>query len=318
MEVKRQYDTGLAFNPFMSEIIMVQPNDFQNCINEPYHIYFICKADKLFFENDFEVSNKKISCTVSNDKLRKRIIMPFPESNNDIISGITYSFNKSRGNVTISYYRNFCEQEDFTLSGRDLYNNYPDIPLELEVVYIGQSYGKNGEKNAVERLQSHSTLQKIQSDIIVSGEDKELIILMMKFELNIQLTFPNSLHTSSKENVNLMERYDASMSKYNGELVTDVTEAALINYFKPEYNEKFTTKFPSKLHKTYHELFEKKFDDLVIEIVPDSFSRDKKVPYPLLLLKSKKAELLTSVEKGQIRYEFVDEGLVSTFHELYK
>ena len=73
MEVKRQYDTGLAFNPFMSEIII---NDFQNCINEPYHIYFICKADKLFFENDFEVSNEKISYTVSNDKLRKRIIIP--------------------------------------------------------------------------------------------------------------------------------------------------------------------------------------------------------------------------------------------------
>lgn len=49
MKMKRQYDTGLAFNPFMKEIIMVQPNDFKNHMDKPYHIYFICKADKLFF-----------------------------------------------------------------------------------------------------------------------------------------------------------------------------------------------------------------------------------------------------------------------------
>lgn len=50
MKMKRQYDTGLAFNPFMKEIIMVQPNDFKNHMDKPYHIYFICKADKLFFK----------------------------------------------------------------------------------------------------------------------------------------------------------------------------------------------------------------------------------------------------------------------------
>lgn len=39
----------------------------------------------------------------------------------------------------------------------------------FEVLYIGQAYGRNGERNALDRLRRHETLQRIALEGIPNG-----------------------------------------------------------------------------------------------------------------------------------------------------
>lgn len=45
-----------------------------------------------------------------------------------------------------------------------------------------------------------------------------------------------------------------------------IVEAAMINYFKPEYNVNFVENFPDKNHKGYRQYFDLDYNMLTIEI----------------------------------------------------
>ena len=48
--------------------------------------------------------------------------------------------------------------------------------------------------------------------------------------------------------------------------VINIMEAALINYFKPEYNVNFVENFPNENHKGYKQYFELDYNSLCVEI----------------------------------------------------
>ena len=54
--------------------------------------------------------------------------------------------------------------------------------LDLEVVYIGRSYGLDGRRNAVDRLSNHETLQRIQADVAMKRQDLDIWLVPMAFE----------------------------------------------------------------------------------------------------------------------------------------
>lgn len=58
---------------------------------------------------------------------------------------------------------------------------YSDLS-SYEVLYIGQAVGRNGNRNAVERLRSHSTLQKILAETFYNKPDQEIMLFMYAFE----------------------------------------------------------------------------------------------------------------------------------------
>ncbi|WP_233635602.1 hypothetical protein [Hymenobacter setariae] len=60
--------------------------------------------------------------------------------------------------------------------------------LDLEVLYIGQSYGVDGARTAPDRLKSHSTLQNIYSEAIINNPDSEIWLALASFEqINLML-----------------------------------------------------------------------------------------------------------------------------------
>ena len=48
--------------------------------------------------------------------------------------------------------------------------------------------------------------------------------------------------------------------------IINITEAALINYFKPEYNVNFVENFPDENHKGYKQYFDLDYNSLVVEV----------------------------------------------------
>lgn len=142
--------------------------------------------------------------------------------------------------------------------------------IPFEVIYVGQAYGKNGSRSALDRLKKHETLQKIA---IKGPPDKHKIsiILIEINQENRSFTFFNP-HAKIKSLEN--ERISPGLDKlYNTEDAERVTlyEAALIRYFKPIYNKEFKHSFPSTNMKVLKDCYEKDFSGLIAEICFDDF-----------------------------------------------
>jgi hypothetical protein len=138
---------------------------------------------------------------------------------------------------------------------------------EFEVLYIGQSYGKRGERSAIIRLSSHSTLQKILMDCQAKYSDKHIYLLLLEITTLLNMSFDGI----SKKYTKSIDESDGHMMDVLHNLpeeqqVVNISEAALIHYFKPEYNRNFVGNFPSEYHKGYKQYFDLDYNQFTFEM----------------------------------------------------
>ncbi|MGH6881514.1 MAG: hypothetical protein ACREFM_11380, partial [Hypericibacter sp.] len=138
----------------------------------------------------------------------------------------------------------------------------------FEVLYIGQAYGKDGSRHALDRLQKHETLQKISLQGISDGYS--LSLLLLEIEPNRMLTLFNP-HAKNKEQgrARIARGLDKLFDTNEAERVT-LYEASLIRYFQPKYNKEFRDSFPSTNLKVLADCYDKDFSGLVAEICIDA------------------------------------------------
>lgn len=140
--------------------------------------------------------------------------------------------------------------------------------INLKVLYIGQAFGKNGERNALDRLKKHETLQMIALKGV--PEDYQLSVLMLAIEGNSQIF--TVMNPSAKDNSQGYQRIKNGLDKMYGTSEAERTtlyEASLIRYFQPEFNKEFKNSFPSTNMKLLRDCYNKDFSALVAEIVID-------------------------------------------------
>jgi len=140
--------------------------------------------------------------------------------------------------------------------------------VDFEVKYIGQAYGKDGSRNAVDRLLKHETLQKIALKGVPEGY--RLSLLLLAIQPNNQLfTMMNPFAKNTDEGP---ERIRAGLDKlFNTTEQERITlyEASLIRYFYPEFNKEFKDSFPSTNLKVLQDCYEKDFSGVAAEICID-------------------------------------------------
>lgn len=139
--------------------------------------------------------------------------------------------------------------------------------LDLEVLYAGQSYGKDGKRTASERLKSHSTLQGIYAEAIKNSPDQDIWLILSTFEPLLLTTFDGS----SKNHVKTMEEDSVHIDNVIRTQITEqqqinFTEAALIRYFQPTYNIIYKDSFPNPAHSTYSECYDIDLNMVSVEI----------------------------------------------------
>lgn len=128
--------------------------------------------------------------------------------------------------------------------------------LDLEVLYIGQAYGKDGSRTAADRLISHSTLQGIYAEALRNSPDQEVWMVLCSFEPYLLASFDGR----SKEYATTQHEDDGHIQEVISNTITEqqeinFTEAALIKYFQPEYNKIYKDSFPNPAHSTYSECY---------------------------------------------------------------
>ncbi|MCM7533976.1 hypothetical protein [Enterobacter hormaechei] len=136
-----------------------------------------------------------------------------------------------------------------------------------EVLYIGQAVGKNGSRNAVERLKNHSKLQKILAQTHYSKPDQEIMLFMYAFE-------HEQVFSSLDGRSGLLDDTDSDDKRFklalknrpNQNQAINMIEAALIRYFQPEFNEKFKESKISPKLKALAKCYDLDMSGIVVEI----------------------------------------------------
>lgn len=136
-----------------------------------------------------------------------------------------------------------------------------------EVLYVGQALGEQGNRSAIDRLRSHSTLQKILALTSHDYPDKEIMVFMYQFEhAQVVASIDGREKDADNTDKNEARLMNAINNPPNKKQKIGMIEAGLIRYFQPRYNEIFKIKFPSMKHRVLKSCYDLDITALIVEL----------------------------------------------------
>lgn len=243
-------------------------------------IYFILKADKKrIVDYRFEDGGITITYENSKNKLCQSIgpfwfydfIIPAAYVRVDVSSGsyleveitpdgIKYLEKYNPGaleNYNLNCSVKIALHELITASGEN------DSTVEDYLVqYIGKS------TQIRERLSHHEKIQKIARDLDLRDSDSEILILlyhpMSKFHCGFEIPdYQASIWMGNSE----WKHYSELTGEIGDKELLGATEAMLIQYFNPHYNDNFKNTVPNSTQKTFKKLEQNHIHELSIGLI---------------------------------------------------
>jgi hypothetical protein len=270
-----------SLNMSMTKISICQQEDLDSeTIKEefnkdyPCHIYMVLRRPKVYLipeKCEFKKGKTKLTFKIQ-DKFEFTENEVFVNQNEDTSN---YKIKSEFPHSKFHIYEN--EERIFSAKSSLLYfmlkEKYSE-EMNSEILYIGQSFGKNGERQAPKRLKNHSTLQKIYSTAIQNNPDKEIWIILLSFERSLFTTF-DAKNKSIKNQAEDLKKACKIMNMFNqNELnekeITNFTEASLIKYFQPEYNVTYKESFPNPAHVSYKECYDLDVNSVAFQLETDT------------------------------------------------
>ncbi|MGY4952739.1 hypothetical protein [Streptomyces nigrescens] len=235
----------------------------------PCHLYVIGKRKKLSVHPD--------SVEFSQEKFSAKVRRQTGESREELSIGGLLNDRRFNGKVEDYRWESSYPYEEFRIVGSDsglicggevalLLQSGHFLPPEwrsIEIVYIGQSM-----RQALERLGSHSTLQRIYSE--AQPDEDVWIGLCSVTDVALHFTIDPTakVATSDEQDDDHIQRVHSAMedsSTFRKKGSIDLAEAALIAYFNPRYNVHFKGTFPDPKHASLAECYELDFHSLIVE-----------------------------------------------------
>jgi hypothetical protein len=275
--LNRKYFTEFALNIFSEEPVMVAPANLDKLAEEPTevrerlkhaNIYLILKRprisivpESLLIKEHHTVGELAIQLP---DDLRRFPFSLRRDLPEDVASIRTAGYPHTKlsllnvtgevlSTVPVAYLLRFVEVD---LRGLD----------HQEVAYVGQAFGASGERTAVERLSSHSTLQKILSDVTANEPHMEVLLALYSFGFHrFFLTMDGTTPVLLDETADDMHRQKILESQLKRSMRISLAEAALIRHFEPKYNKVYTKDFPHNRLKMLHKLYDLDVAALIVE-----------------------------------------------------
>jgi hypothetical protein len=282
MQGKRKYLSEFAVNLCSSRWLMVPSNQIGSSetmgameqeISDNCHIYLICRHPAAsYVEKAFRYVNGHIEGAVTyrikgvSKQVDFRIEFPLLDGAIEVrLSEYPHreihTFDSSGEIIRYLPASVICFGVEARRQSVDIGN--------FEVLYVGQAFA-DGKRSAFARLKSHSTLQKILADANYNSPDSEIFLLMFEYE---HYRVINQMDGRAKDTIDDdrdSERFYSILENplTEGQQVC-LTEAALIRYFSPKYNEIYKESFPSPTHKILQQCYGLDFSALIVEINTD-------------------------------------------------
>lgn len=273
----RKYRTEFALNIYSAEPAMVSPANLDNLVYESEeakaqiknsNIYIILKRPRIaFIPGSLSIKDREVIGELSVQLEDKAPTFPFRIHGKlpDEIASVTaakYPYTKltlqfANGEPAMTY--------PFAYLMRNLRAELNGLDNQ-EVVYVGQAFGAAGERSAVERLSSHSTLQKILADVTANEPHMEVLLALYSFGFHrFFLSMDGTVPVQIDGDADRQHYQQVLQSQFKRSMRISLAEAALIRYFEPKYNKIYKTGFPHQRYKILQKLFEFDFAGLVVE-----------------------------------------------------
>jgi hypothetical protein len=274
----------------MTGALQVLPADLKGqqaedyCLKEKPYIYLICSRPKIRLLDINPGGNREMLIKFSRDDSVFPLVLGDPDIENiefasDLPNAVKITFNTGFHSISpISVLFQKCLRsiipEDILYRDGSLpmsLDNWDDRLFsyaDLKIEYIGQGFAVGGAENAFHR---HARGHEVHSQISGYNQkyeiDDELWIVFLPFDAQGAVTSMSPHGTSPILSAakKLISRTKVP-SKLDMRTRVDFTEAALIHYFKPQYNTKFKHNFPSKAHITYQGCYSDQFEHVAFEL----------------------------------------------------
>lgn len=262
----------LGLNFYSSKLCIFNPADLANeqvrkeIESDKYHVYMICKRKKMFFESSRILEDGQTETTLywlneKHDNQYQKVISISGVKINAVQDG--YYNIDYQGHSGIQIKEPLMVNSFFFLGQDVIGTSVADpLPSDLEVMYVGQAFGRTSTKKIDYRLANHDKIQKIALEVLNSGSNEEVLIIGIKVETNdIATSFVNlgaDNSTFTLENA-MKLRNKAEMRVSDGQQIT-IFEASLISFFQPKWNTEYKSSFPSPDFDSYDEIYETEFD----------------------------------------------------------
>ena len=272
----RRFRSEFGLNVYGDYNLLIQQSDFDYLERvdgfrafeaNPCHVYMICRRPRISFEPDsFEISTDEIAGSMRvqlGDHFER-----FPFAMDNAKNGPSIRVECPYPH-TSAIFRNRLggglQLKAAILAGM---NHFLTEHLELEVLYVGQAYGVDGARTAPQRLRNHSTLQGIYAKAIANSPDKEIWLLLWNFKSRWVACIdgrkevePSASDAEDEEHIRSVLAHELT-----DQMEINLAEAALIRYFRPEYNKIYRESFPNPVHKTYSECYRLDLNEIYVEV----------------------------------------------------
>jgi len=262
----------IGLNFYSSRLCIFNPSDLEQSEvqaeieSDKYHIYLICKRKKIHFESSEERDGVGYTTLFYlNDKFEKEYLYykhSLAELKiNEVKDGYYNVDTNLHKGVLV---RDYLMINNFAFLLDDIVGESVKTPLpsDLEVMYIGQAFGRTETKKIDYRIANHDKIQKIALDILNKSSNEEVLIIGVKVETNDLSTSIVTINSKTErptlESI-LQLRDKAAKRITEGQEIT-VFEASLIKYFQTNLNTEYKETFPSPDFKSYKEIYETDFD----------------------------------------------------------
>ena len=314
------FESGITLNCFMDKIMYIKPTQISEHKDDDYHIYFICSLPKAYFIKDsIKFTASKLSCELihnsENIKIDKSYLEIFDGSP---LTETDFTLSKDNSTLTLTFYKNFIKQKEVVVSANEIFGASGLMETKKEkILYIGQAFGESGKRTAGVRLENHSTLQRILSDIQSSGSDEEVQLYLMNFKMEHILQL--SGYSSRAKNDAAANTFFDTMDDYNQEMCINLVEASLINYFKPKYNVQYKKKIFSQNSSKFKIFYQNNISKISVQILPTEYSDEylsqMNIRMPRIIFYTDCVEYNTGSYNEFITTN-LDQNLYSTFAQL--
>lgn len=278
MPAPRKYTTEIALNLYSSGPTLIQPSDLENIQNEPEETQKILQNCKIYLIT----RRPRVSLVPSSVAIGKNLLTGEIDihTNEGLVRkpfSIKRKIDPSIARVDASEYPHarmrFFDKDNEVIVGfpmlfvqGDMECDYPGLD-ELEVLYVGQAFGAEGKRSAVDRLSSHSTLQKILADVAAKSPNYEVWLVLYQFEYSQYYLNMNGTVVPTMDNDADTEHYmEVLKAKIKRSSEIALAEAGLIRYFDPPYNKVFTKSFPKRSQKLLKKVYKLDLAGLIVEV----------------------------------------------------
>lgn len=224
------------------------------------HIYIIGEIPKVDISNIKKKGNEMIvEFLVLGNKYDIRFSLP----NNTTLVGNGAPENP--WHIVDSEGQHFVPSDEILLQRL----NHEKKVQNMKVLYIGQAFGEDGSRNALDRLKKHETLQRIAVTGVPDGYMLDLLLLeIVPATRLVTLINPKAKDSTTTEG-RIKNGIDKIYTTDEAERTT-LYEAALIRYFQPKFNKIFKDSFPSTNMKILRDCYQKDISAIIAEICFDA------------------------------------------------